>query len=242
MTEAPVPSRRNPLWLLLLLIALVVAGVVGNVLGTHCVNGTINVTASATVQATPDTANFQVSVNTSAATAASALDANNARMQKVQAALLAAGVTKANLQTSGLNVYQVTNNVGQVTGFNATNTLSVTTHHVQTVGSLVSAAVNAAGSTSSVNGVTFSVSNNAAALTTARAKAMANARKEASDLAKAGAFHVGNVRSVTDNESSSSPSPIVYGAVATAAKAAVPIQAGTQSVTVQVAVSYSIQN
>jgi hypothetical protein len=150
-------------------------------------------------------------------------------------------VTKKELQTSGLNIYDNTNNQGTVTGFTVEDTLNVTMHHVQRAGAAIDAAARAAGNGVELNGVSFTITNDSSLLRAARVRAMDNARLAAGQLAKAGDAHVTGIVKITDNENQSSG--IYYPAFnASALHAAVPIQTGSQPVNVQVTVIYSLAN
>lgn len=243
MANEQTTSRISQRWLVAILVVLVVVGLVTIGVSRTRVRGTVTVTGSATVQAAPDTVNFQLGVVTNAASASAALSASNARTTAVLSALESHGIAKHDIQTSGLNVYSTTNNQGAITGYSASNTLGVTSHHVNSIGEAIDAGVQAAGNSAQLSGITFSLSSDAKALIEARANAMKNALQQATDLGAAGNFHVGGVLHVTDNENQSSPSPIAYSSVnALATKASVPVQAGTTSVSVQVNVEYQIKN
>ncbi|HEY5121141.1 MAG TPA: SIMPL domain-containing protein, partial [Acidimicrobiales bacterium] len=168
---------RGRMGLRLAIVLIVVILVAGLVLASVALGrsssssrSTINVTGSGTVQGTPDTMSFQVGVQTVAASAASALAQNNARVLLLEKALLGNGVTKKDMQTSGLNIYQNTNNSGQVTGFSVVDTLSVTTHKLKMAGAAIDAAAHAAGNGIQLYGVSFSISNESTLLASARAK------------------------------------------------------------------------
>ena len=77
---------------------------------------------------------FQIGVSTTAASANAALDENNAKMAALEATLLKNGITKKNLQTSGLNIYENTNTNGTIISFTAQDNLNVTTHDLAKVG------------------------------------------------------------------------------------------------------------
>ena len=241
-------SRANPLkGPVILVAAIVAAGVAlaGVALGhsTSSPSATISVTGSGTVQGTPDTMSFQIGVQTTASSALSALDQNNARLSALETTLFSHGVKKKDVQTSGLNIYENTNNAGVVTGFSVSDDLNVTMHGLKNAGSVIDAAAHAVGNGIQLYGVTFSISNQSSLLAAARAKAMANAFTEASQVANGGHATVGAIVKVTDQENTSSP-PVFYGfAAATAAKSAgVPIQGGSQSVNVTVSVVYALHN
>jgi uncharacterized protein YggE len=241
---------RGRMGLRLAIVLIVVILVVGLVLASVALGrsssssskvATINVTGSGTVQGTPDTLSFQVGVQTVAASAAVALAQNNARVLLLEKALLGNGVTKKNMQTSGLNIYQNTNSHGQVTGFSVVDDLNVTTHKLKLAGAAIDAAAHAAGNGIQFNGVTFSISNESKLLAAARAKAMRTAHTEASQVAAGGGASVGSIVKVTDQENSA-PNNVYFPVAYASAKASsgVPIQAGSQSINVQVTVTYAL--
>jgi len=233
-------------WILTMVTALVVVavGFVGVELG-HSKGGarsTITVTGSGTVQGTPDTINFQIGVSTINPSASAALTENDAKVRALEAALLKNGVTKKEMQTSGLNIYDNTNNQGTITGFTVQDTLSVTMHKVQRAGAAIDAAARAVGNGVQLDGVSFTITNDSSLLRAARTRAMDNARLAAGQLAKAGDTHVTAIVKITDNENQSSGTyypPVSYGA---SLKAAVPIETGSQPVNVQVTVVYSLSS
>ena len=202
--------------------------------------GTIEVTGSASASGVPDTVAFTIGVTTTGASTAAALRANNARTRSLEAALLAKGEPRSGLATSGLNVSSLTNAHGQVTGYQVDDQLTVTSHHVQRAGTLIAAAVAAAGNTAQLSGITYSITNQSAVLARARAAAIASAHRAASQLASAASATLGAVRTIVDDESNP---PVVWPGVygfAAAKVASVPVQPGTQSVSVTVRVTYTL--
>ena len=239
------PSR-GPLGILVLLTAtilVVVVGIAGVEIGrSHNASGaTISVSGTGTVKGTPDTASYSIGVHTIDASAKAAMEANNLKVAALIAALKRNGVTAKEMQTSGLNIYQNTNNYGVVTGFSVDNTLNVTMHNMKRVGSAIDAAATVVGNGIQLNGITFSISNQSKLLQAARDKAMKNARLAAGQLASAGSAHVTSLLRVTDQENYSPPVHYGYDTFkATAAQPSVPVQTGTQTVTVTVSVVYSL--
>jgi uncharacterized protein len=232
-------------WIVTMVTALVVVavGFVGVVLGHFKTSrtSTITVTGSGTVHGTPDTINFQIGVSTVNPSASVAFTQNDSRMAALEAALEKHGVTKSDMQTSGLDIYDNTNNQGVVTGFTVQDTLNVTMHHTQSAGAAIDAAARAAGNGIELNGVTFTITNDSSLLRAARIRAMDNARLAAGQLAQAGDTHVTSIVKITDNENQSSG--IYYPTFnASALRAGVPIQTGSQPVNVQVTVIYSLSS
>ncbi|MGA7836077.1 MAG: SIMPL domain-containing protein [Acidimicrobiales bacterium] len=229
----------------LLVFAVLIAAIafVGETLGHSRSSSvaTITVTGSGTVTGTPNTMSFQIGVQSVAASATAALSENNVKTAALEASLLRNGVTKKDLQTSDLNIYSNTNSSGVITGFTASDELNVTTHQLKKAGAAIDAAAHAAGNGIQLSGVTFSISNQSKFLARARARAIENARTEASQIAKGGGTTVGSIVRVTDEENTGSTG-VVYPIAQFAASAAnhVPIEAGSQSISVQVEVVYSL--
>ena len=209
--------------------------------------GTITVTGSGTVQGVPDTLQFSVGVVTVRGTATGALTANDATVQRLENALVRRGIKQKDLQTSDLNIYENTNNQGQLTGFTVDDTLNVTMHGVDKPGNLAKAggaiesAARAAGNGIQFNGITFSITNQSSLLAAARIKAMNDALTEARQDASAGGTSVGGVVKISD-QVNQQVQPFTYGFAAanTSLHAGVPLEAGTQPVSVQVTVVYSL--
>jgi len=253
--DRPVPDdRRIGQWsspgaatrfVFILVFAVVIAAIafVGESLGhrSGSSTATITVTGSGTVTGAPNTMSFQIGVQSTAASAVAALDDNNAKMDSLESSLLASGILKKNLQTSGLNIYDNTNSSGNIISFTADDNLTVTTHDISHAGRAIDAAAHAVGNGIQLSGVTFSISNQSKLLAAARARAMQNAHIEAAQVAKGGGTTLGAIVKVTDEENTGSTGIIVpFANFAAAAARNVPIQAGTQSVNVQVEVVYAL--
>lgn len=203
---------------------------------------TLNVTGSGTVTGVPDTVTFQLGVTTVRNQAKEAMKVNNLRVRTLERALEAQGVSKKNLQTSNFNIYQMTDQNGNPTSFSVSNTLQVTMHKIAKAGGAIDAAVAAVGNGVSFNGVSFSQSNQSQALASARTRAMNAAHAAAASLAKAGGVTLGAPLKIVDQENQSSPTPYPFfsGAVATSSPVQTKLLPGTQTVTVQVSVTYQV--
>jgi len=204
-------------------------------------SGQVSVSGTGTVQATPDTATFQIGVTTNSSTVSSALHTNNAKVSLLESVLRRDGITKANVQTSGLNVNPVTNNAGTTTGYQVSNTVTVVSHQLSSLGSVLSDAITAVGNDAVVSGISFSVSNPSHVLTQARNQALQSALREAQALASAGHTSVGKILRVSENDQSSGTSPVAFTAMSTA-RTSVPIESGSETETVQVNVTYQLNN
>jgi uncharacterized protein len=193
----------------------------------------LTVTSSGSASATPDRAAFSFGVQSQAKTALGAMNANNAEMRKVIAAIKGAGVAAKDIQTSSISLSpRYSPNGDDIVGYAASNTVSAQIKGIAKAGAVIDAAVNAGAN--QVYGPTFTRSDQAALYRRALRNAVSGARAKA--LALAGAAHVrlGPVRSIV--EVSSAPVPITEKAADTA-----PIEAGTQSIEASVTVEFSIR-
>lgn len=232
-------------------LVVVVVAVAGVAYGrsSRSTPATITVTGSGTVQGTPDTVSFNVGVDTTRASAAAALAANDVRVADLERILEKYGVPLHDLQTSDLEVYDQTNQNGTVTGFTVDDTLSVTVTNTDgsatgisaRAGRIIDAAAKTAGNGIDFGGVTFSISNDSSDLAIARARAVQNAMTEATGVAKGANVSVTGIVRITDQESSTATPPVYpFGVLANSASTGVPIQVGRQPVNVQATVVYTL--
>lgn len=192
----------------------------------------------------PDMALLSLSVMREAATARAALDANNAAMAAVIAAMKASGVADRDLQTAGIQIsprYEYTNKPdgtqeARLAAYQVTNTLSVRVRDLARTGEVIDKAV-----TLGVNqggGITFTNDDPSAALTEARKKAVADAVAKARTLAEAAGVSLGRVIEISEQSYVSGPEPFL--AKAMPADAAVPVEAGENSYRIQVNMSFEL--
>ncbi len=241
-TAAPTASRTNhralAVWVLVLVVA---AAAVAVALASRPPGArrTVSVTGTGTVQGAPDTMSVDVGVQTTASSASAALAQNNTDMGRLETALLAHGLTRAGLQTSNLSIYPNTDSRGRVTGFTVNDTLTATTHRLGEAGAALDAAARAVGNDVQLNGVSFSISSQSHLLDLARRAAVRNAHAAALEVTSASGTSLGAPLSIVDEESSSSPVVFAPTNFASAA-AAIPIQRGSTSLSVQVKVVYAL--
>ena len=236
-------SQARP-WGIVSAVVVAAALIVSAVLLRHPASAaspaTVTVTGSGTAQGAPDTLSYQIGVNSTAATATAALEENNSRVGALESSLIANGIARKDMQTTGLNISTNTNNYGVVTGFTVSDVLSVTTHHLASAGRTLDAAVRVAGNGAQLYGVTFSLSHQSRVLAAARTDAMKNARAAAGEYASAGGTSVGRILKISEQDTST---PLPYALTGTGysvAKASVPLQKGTASVNALVTVVYAL--
>src|SRR5436305_2503392 len=220
------------------LVAAAIAGVAQPSKGgaANTSTTTITVTGNGTANATPDKASFNFGVTTNAATASEALSKNAEQAKAIIDALKSSGVDSSDIQTSQVSLWPQTSNDGStITGYQASNSVSVTAP-IEKSGNLVDAAVGAGAN--NVNGPNLSVSDQSTAYAAAMKKAVADAQSRAQAIASASGLTLGGIVHISDN-GNSNPGPIAYGAMDAVRSVAPPIEAGTQQVQASVTVVYS---
>jgi uncharacterized protein YggE len=214
--------------------------------GTPASSPGITVTGTSEVAGRPDTLRLELSVQTRGDTVAKALDSANRLTARVQSSLAKNGVAAKDLQTSNLQVQPEysypTNGTPEIKGYSVSEGVSATLRNLGRAGAAISAAVSAGGNAVQVNGIILDLEDNGTLLSTARERAVANAKTKAEQYAKASGRDLGPVVSLS--ETVSDPPPVAYAAQPMGSKdsaSSVPIQAGTQNVAVTVTVVYAFR-
>lgn len=121
----------------------------------------VTVTGEATVEAVPDMATISLGVTTMGDTAAAAMAANTTALTAVMARLKAAGIDDRDLQTSNLslnpNWTSDGNNGSKISGYMASNQLSVRVRALDSLGGVLDAVISDGANT--LNGISFDVSS-----------------------------------------------------------------------------------
>jgi uncharacterized protein YggE len=204
---------------------------------------TVYVSGSGVVTVAPDTASVVVGVNVIETTLSSAQEKATAQMTAVIDALKAAGIDEKDIQTVNYSVniiqdYDQNGNPATIKGFQVSNQVNVTVRDLDKLGSILDTVV--AQGANAIYGISFSVGDPTAAASQARALAVQDAKQKADELAAAAGMKVGRVLSISET-SSPAPVPVAYGREAAAdSAAAVPIQAGTTTISVNVQVTYEL--
>jgi uncharacterized protein len=204
----------------------------------------ISVTGEASISVAPDLALLDAGVASDGKTAREASEANNTAMAKVLAALKTAGIDDKDVQTSRLSLQPqyAPNRTGPsaITGYRASNRVTVKLHDVGKVASVVDALVGAGAN--DIGNVNFTVSKASELLDQARDKALADARRKAEIYAKAAGVTLGAPLSIAEE---GAPAPMfrtkMLGAAPMAMAAPTPIAQGEETLSVTVAVSWGIK-
>ncbi len=235
---------RAPLRVLALLAGAFAASLPAGTASADPAPRTIAMSGQGVVKAVPDTVTLSAGVTVQGISAAAALAADSTHMQAVIAALKKLGVADRNIQTQRFSVapqYAYTN--GQpprLTGYQATNQVSVHLDDPAKLGAMLDALVAAGANQES--SITFGVANPAPLLAEARAKAVADARARAETYAKAAGVTLGPILSISES-GVAVPRPVLMRTMAAASfapPAPPPIEAGEESVTADVSIVWQI--
>ena len=194
------------------------------------------------VSGTPDVLRVVLGVSVRRPDVSRALADANARQARLTAVLRRHGVAAKDLQTSDVNVGTSYDNRGRRNGYQVTETLTAKLRDLRDAGQAITDAVNAGGSEAVLQGVSFSLEDNAALLAQARDVAFADAKAKAERYAQLAGRTLGPVELVTES-TATAPQPVPYaaGLSALAGKPAVPISPGTSDVSVTVSVRWALR-
>jgi uncharacterized protein len=196
----------------------------------------VTVTGTASVSSVPDRASFSFGVSTNGTTASQASSENAQTARKVIAALLGAGLAKADLQTQDVSVGPSWNGDGRPDGFTAHSSVVAKVRNVARAGAIVDAAVAAGANESS--GPSFDRSDRDELYRSALRRAFADARAKAQTLASEAGASVGPVLRI--QESSFPEAPVPYEARAALDSTQTPVEPGTEEVRATISVTFSL--
>jgi hypothetical protein len=204
----------------------------------------LEVSATGQVTRVPDVAIISAGVVTRSQTASAALQQNAARMDRVIAALKAAGVAERDIQTSSISLnpeYRyVENEAPKLTGYSASNSVNIRFRDIRNSGKVLDALV--AEGANQINGPTLTIDKPDAALDEARANAIANGRARAELYARALGKRVARVVSISESgRSYPVPPPMPVMMEARAQGADTKIVAGDQKLEVTVSMVFDLQ-
>lgn len=202
----------------------------------------IAVTGEGTVEAVPDMALLSLGVTNQAETAGAAMAATSAAVGSVLDRLGALGLEAKDVQTRNISLTPVWNDPGirggtpEISGFQASNTISVRVRDLDKLGTIMDEVVSDGANT--FNGLSFSLQDPKPETEEARRRAVSDATARAQVLAQAAGVTLGPVQTITEMGSGGG-GPVMME-MAMARGAGVPVAAGEVSVTVSVSMTFAI--
>ncbi len=198
------------------------------------------------VTASPDIARITSGVVSQGDTAASALAANSSSMTKIIAGIKSAGIKTADIQTTGFSVnpryvYDQRNRQKppEIVGYQVQNKVHITVRKLEDLGRILDKVITLGAN--QVNGISFSLDNPQKLQDEARKRAVEDAYRKAQLYAKATNNQLGPIIALSEGQLQRPGPQFAQGAVALRAEAAaVPIEAGEQSVSLQVNITWQL--
>ncbi|MCX6692974.1 MAG: SIMPL domain-containing protein [Methanomicrobiales archaeon] len=237
-------ANIGPVLLAMALLAVICPGVIAQTTtdGDHV----ILTSATGEVDVSPDRAEVTFSVETENSDVTVAQDANARMMTSAIDAIVASGIPKEDIKTTGYSIYPIYDDTGGILSqkvklYRVTNTILVTVRDVSKVGSVIDAAVSAG-----INGVSsinflLSEGRTQVARTEAIQKAVAKCLADATTVAAATGV---NITAVKEISVGTRYPPVYFDGYRSGGmeKSAVPtpIQPNDVKVTAQVSITYII--
>lgn len=181
----------------------------------------LSVSAQAEASRAPDVATLSTGVVTRDADANAAMRANAAQMDKVMAAIRAAGVAERDTRTSGVNLnpdyrYQE-NKAPEITGYQASNTVEIKVRDLAKLGKVLDSLV--ASGANQINGPSFEIDQPEAVYDQARQAALKKAQARATMYAESLGLRVRRIVSISEGGGFQPPRPMPMMAMAARGKA-----------------------
>ena len=203
----------------------------------------VQATGEAVIETKPDQAKLSIGVVTKASTAQTAAAQNASQLQSTLDDLRHALGASGEIRTAGYSLtpnYRYSNNGAQATidGYTASNTVEVTTSDLAGLGKLIDVVV--AGGANRIQGVQFTVKNDAPARAQALGEAVRQARANAEAMAAAMGVQLGRVL-LLEQGSPGVVRPVVRQFAAAAVAAPTPIEPGTVEVRATVTLSMEVR-
>ena len=212
---------------------------------TQTIAGTrLDISATGEVTRVPDVAIISAGVVTHSSTATGAIQEAADRMQRVSAALKRAGIDDRDIQTGSISLnaeYRYPENQSpQLTGYTASNTLTIRFRDIRNSGKILDALV--AQGANQISGPNLTVDKPESALDEARANAIATARARAELYARSLGMRVVRVVAVSESGGYAvPPAPPPMPMMARMDAAQTKIEPGEQKLQVSVAVTFELQ-
>lgn len=207
-------------------------------------NKTDNFTVSGMgeIQQIPDTAVISLGVRSQANTVKQTQDSLNSSINQVTDAIKNLGISSDDIQTQNYTLnptYQDLTNPQVISGYQADTTLRVKIPDTSKLNSVIDAATKSGAN--QIGGIEFTINDPTAAQNQARSKAVAQAKARAEAIASTAGFSLGRLVNYSENLSPSSPIPLsATSFVEKSLNSTTQIQPGTNTIQVQVFLSYEI--
>ena len=210
--------------------------------------GTLNVTGSGTVYVAADRVSASLGISISGEDLAELQNQANERMSAICQALLDAGLEGSNISTNYLYIsprYDYSGEMEKITGYSISNSLTILTDDIDSIGSYIDAAFAAGANT--FDSIDFTTKDDSEAQRKAMELAVADAQGKAEVIAAASGRSLGDILTISQGEeddysyyNSTAGSGMLYKEAAAMDGAATTVRAAQIKVSAQVQISYAL--
>ena len=197
------------------------------------------------VTGTPDTVEIDLGVSVLGATVSEATATAATEAEAVIAAMTSNGVAEEDITTTNYSIYpeyDYSNNQQRLVGYRVNNTVRAKVRNVAEAGTVLDEVTAAAGDDVTVSGLRFSIEDDAELLAAAREAAWNDALAKATQLAELSGQTLGAATSISESVMMPPIYPIPYATDAAAEAARTPIEPGTSTVTITLAVEFALES
>ncbi len=203
----------------------------------------LNISAQAEAKRVPDVATLSAGVVTQAVDGNTAMRENAVQMDKVMAAIKAAGIAERDIQTSGINLnpqYRYADNEApKITGYQASNTVSLKVRDITKLGRVLDSL--AAQGANQINGPSFEIDQPEPVYDEARLAALKKAQARAETYAKSLGLRVRRIVSISEgSQGGFRPMPMMAMARSAKAEMDTSVSPGESSVSVNLDVVFEL--
>lgn len=190
---------------------------------------------SGEVQGMPDTLTADVGIEVTAPDVTAAMNQAGQRQRAVIDALNARGIDSKDISTTSVTLQPQYAENSALTGYRADNSIRVTMREIDAAPATLAIVVNAGGNAARINGVSYSIADDSALVSDARARAFTDAENRARQYAELAGLSLGTVISISEASGGGpTPRPIPMERGAPMAAADVPLSPGEQTVSFSV--------
>lgn len=212
---------------------------------TAATTNTISFSGEGKVVAKPDIAKIQLSIVTQALTSKVAQDDNSKKSKAITGYLKKENIEDRDIKTTSYNIYPQYKypqfgSQPQIIGYQVNQSLEIKIRNLDNVSNILDGVVTAGAN--QISGLSFEIDNPDALKAEARAKAIADAKKKASELQSQVGISLGKIVNFSEN-TGGYPVPIMYGAKSldSGLGGGPSVPAGENEITVNVTLTYQIK-
>jgi len=186
----------------------------------------------------PDRLTIDLGVVCRAPTARQALARANERAAQLIELLGREGIAKNDIATRSISIHPHYDDKGKVAGYEASNDVVVVLRDLARAGEVIDAVAGAVGDDIRMGALTFGIEDPGELLADARREAVEKATRQASELALAAGVTLGPIRSIVEGPAGPLPGPRPM--MRAMAAESVPLEPGTQRLSVTVEIEWEI--